>query len=209
MAERRSPGGSKQTVAVFGAGIAGLTVAHELALRGHSVSVYEANATAGGFFRSARLAADRNNRNMPSEYSWHGFGGWYHNVYAIMKEIETDDGTVYDRALSRPIDFGVASNDGATLFDDTPIVNVKGLFRMTWLDLVRWTWLMLKTWTADRRSEEAYARVNAAEAFRRILSKNAWMTWRASFGPWIGSDWTNVSLHQCGSFFRKHQMLNP
>ena len=58
-------------VAIFGAGIAGLTVAHELARRGWLVSVYEPNAEAGGFFRSARRMVDD---NTPSEYSWHGMG---------------------------------------------------------------------------------------------------------------------------------------
>ncbi|TWU30508.1 FAD-dependent oxidoreductase [Bythopirellula polymerisocia] len=46
-------------VAVIGAGIAGLTVAHELARRGYLVSIYEANAEAGDFFRSTRRAASR------------------------------------------------------------------------------------------------------------------------------------------------------
>ena len=36
--------------AIFGTGIAGLTVAHELARRGWLVSVYEPNAEAGGLF---------------------------------------------------------------------------------------------------------------------------------------------------------------
>ena len=97
-------------VAVFGAGIAGLTVAHELARRGYLVSVYEPNAEAGGFFRSARRAADD---NTPSEYSWHGIGPWYHNVFDLMKQIPFDGShSMYERALSRPIDFGLAANDG-------------------------------------------------------------------------------------------------
>ena len=65
-----------KTAAVFGAGIAGLSAAHEFARLGYEVSVYEANNEAGGFFRSARIPGDG---NMPSEYSWHGMGPWYHN----------------------------------------------------------------------------------------------------------------------------------
>lgn len=57
------------TVAVFGAGIAGLCAAHELARRGYRVSVYEATEHPGGFFRSDRQP---HHANMPSEYSWHG-----------------------------------------------------------------------------------------------------------------------------------------
>ena len=43
-----------KTVAVFGAGIAGLSAAHEFTRLGYTVSVYEANGNAGGFFRHAQ-----------------------------------------------------------------------------------------------------------------------------------------------------------
>jgi len=194
-------------VAVFGAGIAGLTVAHELARRGHQVSVYEANAEAGGFFRSARRA---DNENMPSEYSWHGIAPWYHNVFDLMKEIPFDEShSLYEQALSHPIDFGLAADDGQTKFDDTWLLNIKGMFRMTWRDLVLGSWLMLKTWVADRRSHEHYSTLNAAEAWRPWLSERCFRIWRSSFGPWIGSDWLNVSLHTAGQFFRKQLITRP
>ena len=196
-----------KTVAVFGAGIAGLTVAHELARLGYKVFVYEANAEAGGFFRSARL---RQKGNLPTEYSWHGFGPWYHNVFDLLKQIPFDEtASLYDKALSRPIDFGLAPDQGPAAFDDTWLVNVKNMFKMTWGDVVRWGWLMLKTWTANRRTFEHYSRLNAAEQWRPLLTEKGWKTWRASFGPWIGSDWTNVSLHQCGQFFRKQLITKP
>jgi uncharacterized protein with NAD-binding domain and iron-sulfur cluster len=115
-------------VAIFGAGIAGLTVAHELARRGWLVSVYEPNAEAGGFFRSARRMVDD---NTPSEYSWHGMGPWYYNFFDLMKEIPFDEShSMYEKALSRPIDFGLAADDGQTQFDDTWLLNIKGMFRM-------------------------------------------------------------------------------
>src|SRR5688500_16577339 len=103
-----------KTVAIYGAGIAGLTVAHELVRRGWRAAVYETNRDAGGFFRSARCRGDG---NMPSEYSWHGFGPWYHNAFAVLREIAFDaSGSVYDRGLSRPIDFGVAPDVGDAQF---------------------------------------------------------------------------------------------
>ncbi|MDO8389004.1 MAG: NAD(P)-binding protein [Actinomycetota bacterium] len=40
----------------YGAGIAGLTAAHEFSRRGWAVTVYEAKTEAGGFLRSARGA---------------------------------------------------------------------------------------------------------------------------------------------------------
>src|SRR5450759_332145 len=93
-----------ESIVIFGAGIAGLSAAHELAQLGHSVSVYESTDQPGGFFRSSRLSED----NMPSEYSWHGMGPWYHNAFDLMKHIPFNKkGTIYDLALSRPLAFGI------------------------------------------------------------------------------------------------------
>ncbi|HCC47872.1 MAG TPA: hypothetical protein DEQ38_07125 [Elusimicrobia bacterium] len=41
-------------IIIFGAGISGLSAAHELNRLGYSVSVYETAGEPGGFFRSAR-----------------------------------------------------------------------------------------------------------------------------------------------------------
>ncbi|HYC69823.1 MAG TPA: FAD-dependent oxidoreductase [Opitutaceae bacterium] len=194
-------------IAVFGAGIAGLTVAHELARRGHRVAVYEAEAVPGGFFRSERRPE---HAGMPSEYSWHGMGPWYHNVFDLLRQIPYDArGTVYDRALSRPIDFGVFPDDAPARFYDRGLASIPGMFRLRGAQWLPWAWLMLKTWTADRRSREHYARLNAAEAWGRRLDPVAARTWRACFGPWVGSDWTRCSLHTAGSFFRKQLMTRP
>jgi len=190
-------------VAVFGAGIAGLTAAHELVRRGHEVSVYEALAVPGGFFRGERSAD-----GLPAEYSWHGMGPWYHNTYDLLRQIPFDaGGSVYDRAVSRPIDFGVAPDDGVARFDDTRVVWPRAIFRMTRRDVLCWAWVMLRQWTAGRRSEERYARVPAAEAWGRVLTDLASRTWNATFGPWVGSDWTRVSWHQVGLFYRKHLIV--
>lgn len=201
------PSAAPERVAVFGAGIAGLTVAHELARRGHAVRVYEENEEAGGFFRSARSARDG---DMPTEYSWHGLGPWYHNVFDLLKQIPFDaTSSLYEKSLSRPVDFGIVPDDCRGAFDHNWMLDLRALFRLTRVDLVRWAWLLLKTWTASRRSEEQYAAINAADAFRPIMSDLGWRTWRASFGPWVGSDWTNVSLHQVGLFFRKQLITWP
>lgn len=197
----------RPTVAVFGAGIAGLTAAHELVRRGHRVSVFESSPEAGGFYRSARRPGDG---NTPSEYSWHGIGPWYHNLFDLLKQIPFDEtGSLYERALSRPIDFGLAPDRGRAAFDDTPLVNVRNMFRMSWLDVVLGSYLMLKSWGSNLRTRERYAERNAAEAWKPLLSDEAWRTWRSSFGPWIGSDWTNVSLHTAGQFFQKQLLSEP
>ena len=195
-----------KTAAVFGAGIAGLSAAHEFARLGYEVSVYEANNEAGGAFRSARIPGDG---NMPSEYSWHGMGPWYHNAFDLLRQIPFDEtGSVYDKGLSRPIDFCLAPDTGQAVFY-SGLIHLPKMFRMGRWESVRWAWLLLKTWASDLRSQEHYSRLNAAEQWKRVLSELGWRSWRASFGPWIGSDWTNVSLHQAGQFYRKQLMTRP
>ena len=196
-----------KSAAVFGAGIAGLSAAHEFARLGYRVSVYEVNAEAGGFIRSARLPTDA---GMPSEYSWHGMGPWYHNAFDVMKRIPYDEtGSVYDKALSRPIDFGTAPDKGSAAFDHSQVLQVSKMLRMSGLDSLRWAWLMLKIWASNRRTLEHYSRLCASAQWKPLLSDLGWKTWRATFGPWIGSDWTRVSLHTTGQFFLKLLTTRP
>ena len=194
-------------VTVFGAGVAGLTAAHELNRLGHQVSVYEANPDAGGFFRSARKTQDQ---GMPSEYSWHGLGPWYHNVFDLMKQIPFDDkGSVYDRALSRPLNYGIVPDDANGPLDDEDVFTGRRRFRMTRRDQLARDWWLFRSWSTHRRSDERYALLNAAEHWRPWLSDLGWKTWRSTFGPWIGSEWTRVSLHHVGLFFQKNLMAGP
>lgn len=189
-----------QTVVIFGAGIAGLTTAHELVQLGYLVSVYEANDQAGGFFRSFRYRPD----DLPSEYSWHGMGAWYFNTFDLMRRIPFDgNGTIYDSALSRPVDFGIFPDKTQAQFYDHGFRSIPKMFRMTKVDFLQWSYLMLKTWTSNHRSAVKYSKLNAAQSWKPLLRDQAYTTWRSCFGPWIGSDWSKVSLHTAGDFFRK------
>ncbi len=195
-----------KSVAVFGGGIAGLSAAHELIRLGYSVSVYEATDQPGGFFRSSRLSQD----NMPSEYSWHGMGPWYHNTFDLLREIPLNEhGNVYDLALSRSVDFGIFPDSDKAQFYDQRLRSIPKMFRMSTWDFVKGSYLMLKTWTSNKRSQTKYARLNAAQAWKRLLRDDAYKSWRSCFGPWIGSDWSNVSLHTAGDFFRKQLTTKP
>jgi hypothetical protein len=68
---------------------------------------------------------------------------------------------------------------------------------------------MLKTWTSNSRSKIKYAKLNAAQTWKPLLKDKAYKTWRSCFGPWIGSDWSKVSLHTTGDFFRKQLTTKP
>ena len=195
-----------KSVVIFGAGIAGLSAAHELNQSGYKVAVYEALDQAGGFFRSSR----KSHTNMPTEYSWHGMGPWYHNTFDLMKKIPFGEKeNLYDAALSRPIDFGIFPDDDKARFYDKGFRSIPAMFRMDGWDFVKWSYLMLKTWTANTRSKEKYSRLNAARSWQPLLTTTACRTWRSSFGPWIGSDWSKVCLHTTGDFFRKQLTTRP
>ena len=190
---------------IFGAGLAGLSAAHELSQLGYNVSVYESTGEPGGFFRSSR-----GKDNMPSEYSWHGMGPWYHNTFDVMRKIPfSETGSVYDLALSRPIDFGIFPDSGKAQFYEKGFKSIPKMFCMSRWEFSRWLYLMLKIWTSNNRSQEKYARLNAAKSWKPLLKKKAYRTWVSCFGPWIGSDWTKVSLHTTGDFFRKQLTTKP
>jgi len=193
-------------VVIFGAGIAGLSAAHELVRLGYTVSVYEATDQPGGFFRSSRLSRD----NMPSEYSWHGMGPWYHNAFDLMQQIPFNEkGTIYDLALSRPVDFGIFPDTDKAQFYSEGLKGIPKMFRMNTWEFIKWSYLMLKTWTSNNRSKIKYDTINAANAWKPLLKDKAYKTWRSCFGPWIGSDWSKVSLHTAGDFFKKQLISKP
>ena len=72
-----------KSISVFGGGIAGLTVAHELSEKGFDVTVYEKDEFLGGMAKSKR-----NVDNIPTEHSWRGYNtGFYVNCLDILKRI--------------------------------------------------------------------------------------------------------------------------
>src|SRR3954447_13346893 len=80
--------GTGKKVAVLGGGMAGLTVAHELAERGFQVTVYERNAL-GGKARSIPVAgtAVGGRHALPGEHGFRFFPGFYHHVPDRMRRI--------------------------------------------------------------------------------------------------------------------------
>lgn len=187
---------------IVGAGIAGLTVAHELVKSGAkaSIHVYEKLPTSGGFFRSDVSSDTR----IPSEYSWHGIGPWYHNTRRLLGEIPFPSPghttSVHDK-LSPPIHFGVLGNTSPSSVNVTKYFDKSSAFRMTLWDKVIWARSLIKAWSSDKRSQREYSEINGYDFIKDGMSDQGAHTWRSTFGPWIGSDWTRVSHHHVGNFF--------
>lgn len=74
-------------VAVFGAGIAGLTAAHELAARGYHVTVYDAADSVGGKARSQWVRLNGGKAIFPGEHGFRFFPAFYRHVPESMARI--------------------------------------------------------------------------------------------------------------------------
>jgi uncharacterized protein with NAD-binding domain and iron-sulfur cluster len=85
-------------VIVIGAGVAGLTAAHELAERGFSVDVYENRPVPGGKSRSIPVekTGTDGRPDLPGEHGFRLFPGFYRHVPDTMKRIPYKTGTVAD-----------------------------------------------------------------------------------------------------------------
>ncbi len=99
------PPSRRQTVAVFGGGIAGLTAAHELAERGFDVTVYERRAW-GGKARSTEVpgSATDGRKPLPGEHGYRAEFGCYQNLPDTMKRIPfgSNPNGVFDNMVAAP-----------------------------------------------------------------------------------------------------------
>lgn len=91
-----------KTIVVMGAGIGGLTAAHELSHRGFKVHIYEQNDIVGGMARSAGkpFTGKNSRRDLPGEYCWRGYGTRYVHLLDLMRQIPVDNNTtVFDHLV--------------------------------------------------------------------------------------------------------------
>jgi uncharacterized protein with NAD-binding domain and iron-sulfur cluster len=94
------PAPGRQRVAVLGAGVGGLTAAHELAERGFEVTVYERRDVAGGKARSLFVpdTGREGRRDLPGEHGHRMVLGFYRNLPDTLARIPVPGGgTVHDR----------------------------------------------------------------------------------------------------------------
>ncbi|WP_324192498.1 hydroxysqualene dehydroxylase [Nocardia transvalensis] len=99
---RRRSGPARNKVAVLGAGIGGLTTAHELAERGFEVTVFDRKEL-GGKSRTIGLpgSATGGRAPLPGEHGARGFTAFYHHVHDTMRRIPVPGNAngVYDNLV--------------------------------------------------------------------------------------------------------------
>jgi uncharacterized protein with NAD-binding domain and iron-sulfur cluster len=86
-------------IIIFGGGLSGLTIAHELIKKGFKILIVEKDNELGGMARS-----DTKKNKFPSENSWRGYAPFYKNASQLMKEIPYNNTNVFNN-LSIPVDF--------------------------------------------------------------------------------------------------------
>lgn len=197
----------RQRVAIFGAGIAGLTCAWTLSRLGYQVDVYEAEAIPGGMARSSRTPSS----GVPTEYSWRGFaGGWYKNIFNILQDLPSVwvPGTSLYQSDLVPVSFWsmrdslqmshLSACSSASATTPTPTL-------LTWLTPHDW-WVfvreLLRVSSSEGMERARWAETNFADYFRPMLSEQGGKNLIATAGPWVGVDPQRMSVY-CGlNFFR-------
>ena len=200
------------SVSIFGAGIAGLSAAHELALAGYKVTVYEKEDIAGGMAKSRRDSTS----GLPTEYSWRGYGQFYQNTYHLMKQIpvsvekyqqkvdsrKKSIHTVYSSELSRPIKFVLVKDDVEDVNDAEHWDN--SFSTTDWATIFL---QMCREMSSDLR-EQDYAKINAFDYLKKRVSPRSLIYMASVFGPWLGIDPKRTSIHHLANFFRMIQYPN-
>jgi UDP-galactopyranose mutase len=176
-----------KTVIIIGAGVSGLTAAHELIEQNYKVILIERNNAIGGL---ARTYQDEKNKICPYEYSWRAFDKWYHNVYNIMKRIKfNNNSTVYDTLVE--LQGGKKTcNKKIPIYQDT--FNI-----ISFADKIKILPTLIKfLFSCNERNIKNYSGVNLKHFIeKKKLSKNGEDAIGKIVGPYLGYDYQTASLY--------------
>ena len=167
-------------IVIFGGGIGGLTVAHELVEKGFKVTLIEQDKILGGMARSRR-----EEYSIPSEHSWRGYAPFYANAFDIMKRIpiscNSQSKTVYDN-LTVPITFYV-TRDKISSYNSS--LGLSDYFVIGYL--------LVKYLSSDSRREE-YFKTKITDLLKNKLTPDAY-TYLVDFinGPGYGMEKKDAS----------------
>jgi hypothetical protein len=197
-----------KNIGVFGGGIAGLTVAHQLIKRGFKVDVYESNPVLGGLARTERRIEDD---GLPTETSWRGIGPFYYNFFNLLKEIPNKDRkkSLFDTELSDQIQFTLPLNkingltsDGFSVINHQEEYNnaYNWLDRFTFFDKFYLFYNMFKYLSSDER-RKTYQTINICEMMKKNMSTVGYQTARSLLGPFAGLDPQSASFSHIAHFF--------
>jgi 15-cis-phytoene desaturase len=117
-------------VIVLGAGVGGLTAAHELAERGYNVTIHERMNAFGGKARSIPKpnSGIQQRQDLPGEHGFRFFPGFYRHVIDTMERIPFHDGgNVAENLVA-------ATQSMLARFDQPPLVGLVG-FPRSWAEL--------------------------------------------------------------------------
>ena len=182
-------------IVIFGAGIAGLTVAHELLKNSPTIkiAIIEKENIIGGMARTSRYPD-----NIPTEHSWRGYAPFYMNTFELMKEIPFKGKTVLDN-LKPDINFINVEN------------NVNPNKKLTFYDYyILIYWIIYYLFSGNLRQEENKTR-SFNDLVKSKISLNAHNHFVESIGPGLGLDNYSASLFHIGKFaemtlFDKHNI---
>ena len=171
-------------IVIFGAGIAGLTVAHELLKNSSTIkiAIIEKENIIGGMARSSRYP-----NNIPTEHSWRGYAPFYTNTFELMKEIPFKNKTVLDN-LNPDINFINVEN------------NVNPNKEITFYDYyILIYWILYYLFSGNLRQEDNKT-LSFNDLVKSQISLNAHNRYIESIGPGIGLDSYSASLFHIGKF---------
>jgi 15-cis-phytoene desaturase len=174
-------------VIIIGAGISGLTSAHELIKYGYNVTVIERNSIVGGL---ARTYQNKINKICPIEYSWRAYGKWYQNVFHTMNEIPFNNNeTVFNQL--------VELQGGEKTCDKKTPNYAKTLTYMSLNDSLKLLpYLIIYLISCDKRNIQMFSSINIRLFLKKLnISKSAEDAIGKIVGPYLGFDYHHASLY--------------